>query len=130
MKPLVSKKVLVVDDSPIVRERLVSLLLEVPGVEIAGQADRAAQAIEAIKTLRPSVVVLDISMPGGSGLVVLQALQDIKPSPLIIVLTNFSHEAYRTKCLQLGADYFFDKSTEFEEVKYILERLPQPVEVA
>lgn len=61
---------------------------------------------------------------------VLQALQEIKPAPLIIVLTNFSHEAYRTKSLQLGADYFFDKSTEFEEVRYILERLPQPVEIA
>ncbi len=120
---------MVVDDSPIVRERLVDLIAEIPGVEVIGQAEAADKALEAINTLKPSVLVLDISMPGGSGFVVLEALQKTKSVPLIIVLTNLAHEIYRKKCLKMGADYFFDKSTEFEEVRYLLERLPQPAEL-
>lgn len=122
MKPLKRKSVMVIDDSLIVRERLVALLAEIPGVEIIGEADTAAQALEALPRLKPSVIVLDISMPGGSGFVVLEHLQNNPPAPLTIVLTNYDHEPYRKRALKLGADYFFDKSSQFEEIKAVLEK--------
>ncbi len=115
---------MVVDDSPIVRERLISLLSEIPGVEVVGEADTAAKAIATIPSLNPSVVILDISMPGGSGLLVLEALQKCPEPPLIIVLTNFAHDLYRKRCIQLGATCFFDKSSEFEAIKELLQPLP------
>jgi DNA-binding NarL/FixJ family response regulator len=62
-------------------------------------------------------------MPGGSGIQVLETIRKEKPAPLIIMLTNFTHEPYRQRCFKLGADYFFDKSSEFEKVKEILENL-------
>jgi DNA-binding NarL/FixJ family response regulator len=113
-----------VDDSPVVRDRLALLLSELPNVEVVGQADIAFEAIDSIRKLRPSVVVLDISMPGGSGLHVLETIKQDRPEVMAILLTNFAHDQYRQKCLQLGADYFFDKSTEFERVIEVLRQLP------
>lgn len=114
------KPVFIVDDSPVVRERLVTMISELPNVEIVGQADIAFEAIDSIRQLRPTFVVLDISMPGGSGMYVLETIKRERPGPTVIMLTNFAHDPYRQKCLQLGADYFFDKSTEFERVTEVL----------
>jgi DNA-binding NarL/FixJ family response regulator len=112
--------VFIVDDSPVVRERLAHMISELPDTEIVGQADIAFEAINSIRRSKPSVVVLDISMPGGSGIYVLENIKKEKPAPVVIMLTNFAHDQYRQKCLQLGADYFFDKSTEFEKVIEVL----------
>jgi DNA-binding NarL/FixJ family response regulator len=116
--------VFIVDDSPVVRDRLITMISELPNVEVVGQADIAFEAIHSIRQLRPSVVVLDISMPGGSGMHVLETIKKDRPEPLVIMLTNFAQDHYRQKCLQLGADYFFDKSTEFERVTEVLRNLP------
>lgn len=121
--PVRRNPVFIVDDSPVVRDRLVTLISELPNVEIVGQADIAFEAIHSIRRLRPAVVVLDISMPGGSGMYVLETVKKDRPVPVVIMLTNFAHEQYRQKCLQLGADYFFDKSTEFERVTEVLRQI-------
>lgn len=115
------KEVFIVDDSPIVRERLVSLLSDIPQVVVVGQAERPNEAVRQIQKLRPAVVVLDISMPGGSGLSVLQEIKKGGAAPMVIMLTNFAQDPYRQKCMSLGADYFFDKSSEFDKVKGVLE---------
>ena len=111
-----STTVFVVDDSTIVRERLITLLAEVPHVTIAGEADMARDAIAGIQSKRPHIVVLDISMPGGSGIKVLEAVKKDQPAPMVIMLTNFDHPQYRSRCMQLGADHFLDKSNSFERV--------------
>jgi DNA-binding NarL/FixJ family response regulator len=115
--------VFIVDDSPVVRNRLVHLLEDVPQVEVVGEADIAFEAINSIRRLRPQVVVLDISMPGGSGMYVLETLNKERPRPIVIMLTNFATDQYRRKCQQLGADYFFDKSREFHRVREVLHAL-------
>jgi len=117
-----------VDDSPVVRERLATLLSDLPSVEIVGQAEIAFEAISATRRLKPDVMLLDISMPGGSGIHVLEMVKKERPAPLVIMLTNFAHEQYRQKCLQLGADYFFDKSTEFEKVLSVLNPVNEATE--
>jgi DNA-binding NarL/FixJ family response regulator len=117
------KPIFIVDDSPVVRDRLVSMIAELPNVQVIGQADIAFEAINSIRKLRPSVVVLDISMPGGSGMYVLESIKKDRPGPKVIMLTNFTHDQYRQRCLQLGADYFFDKTTEFERVTEVLREL-------
>jgi DNA-binding response OmpR family regulator len=68
-------------------------------------------------------VILDIRMPGGSGMDVLQAIKREKQAPMVIMLTNYPYPQYRKKCLGLGADYFFDKSTEFEKVTELFKQL-------
>jgi DNA-binding NarL/FixJ family response regulator len=126
MTPVVSTKVFVVDDSTIVRERLITLLAEVPNVTIAGEAEMARDAISGIQSKRPDIVVLDISMPGGSGMKVLEAVKKDRPAPMVIMLTNFDHPQYRNRCMQLGADHFLDKSSNFERVIEIVRDFTPP----
>ena len=114
-------KVFIVDDSNVVRERLVSMLSELAGVEIIGQAEDAFSALEAIPVLKPDVVILDIYMPGSAtGMYVLERIRRERNPPTIIMLTNYSYEQYKKRCLGAGAAFFFDKSTEFEKVPEVL----------
>ena len=123
MKRAPRKKVLLVDDSRIVRERLAALISELPGVVLIGEACNVSEGVKKIRQLRPHIVVLDISMPGGNGIQVLEAVRKRGPAPHIIMLTNFAHEAYRERCLELGAEYFFDKSAEFENAVATIKQL-------
>jgi len=116
-------KVFIADDSTVLRDRLIEMLSELPGLEIIGHAQAVPEACASIKNLNPDVVILDIRMPGGSGIDVLQDIKKDKQSPLVIILTNYPYPQYRKKCLELGADYFFDKSTEFEKVTELFKRL-------
>ena len=117
-------KVFIVDDSKVVRERLVAMLSEHPEIEVVGQAEDAFSAIEAIPHLNPDVVILDIYMPGSAtGMYVLERIRRERNAPVIIMLTNYSYEQYRKRCLDAGAAFFFDKSTEFEKVPEVLKAL-------
>jgi len=118
-------KVFIVDDSLIVRERLSTMLDELTGIETVGQAENVAEAVSAIPKLQPDVVILDIRMPDGSGIDVLRTIKQGESSPVIIVLTNYPFPGYRQKCLQAGADFFLDKSTEFDQIPQLFERLKQ-----
>jgi len=116
-------KVFIADDSKVLRERLIEMLAELPDIEIIGQAQDVTGACTSIKKLNPDVVILDIRMPGGSGIDVLQEIKKDKQAPMVIILTNYPYPQYRKKCLGLGADYFFDKSTEFEKVTELFKQL-------
>lgn len=115
-----TKTVFIVDDSTVVRDRLAQMIAGLPGVDLVGQADIAFEALEGLRRLRPNCAVLDISMPGGSGIHVLETIKREQPALSVIMLTNFAQDQYRQKCLQLGADYFFDKTTQFEKVLEVL----------
>ena len=68
-------------------------------------------------------MILDIRLLGGSGIDVLRTLKQEKPSPHVIMLTNYPYPQYREKCLEAGADFFFDKSREFHQVTEVLQQL-------
>ena len=116
-------RVLVADDSEVFVQRLLRALGEIGGVEIVAQVRTGAEALQAIRNLQPEVVILDIRMPEGSGIDVLESLKRDKTATITIVLTNFAYPQYRKKCLQLGARFFFDKSAEFAKVGEALRRL-------
>lgn len=108
--------VFIVDDSKALRVRLVELLSGIEGVSIVGQARTAVEAIEGIRRLRPRVVILDIQMPGGSGLEVLKAVKEAPDAPIVLMLTNHPYQQYRERCFALGADYFLDKTRDFDKL--------------
>ncbi len=116
-------QVFLVDDSAIVRERLASMLSEIKYVEIAGEAENAHDALQDIEKLKPDAVILDIRMPDGNGIDVLEKIKKSRPAIQVIMFTNYPYPQYRKKCMNYGADYFFDKSTEFERVAEALKRL-------
>jgi|SRR6266513_1174923 len=113
-------KILIADDSLVVRDRLVALLTEVRGVEVVAQAKDATEAKSLATELRPDVAILDVRMPNGSGADVVREIKQLRPTPKVIVLTNYPHPENRKKCIERGADYFFDKSTEFKKVVAVL----------
>ena len=108
--------VFIADDSEPVRERLIALLSEIEGAEVIGQAGNHGEAVEGIRSLKPQVVILDIQMPGGSGIDVLKEIKRDSRPPVVLMLTNHADPFYRRRCIKEGADAFFDKSTEFTEV--------------
>ena len=118
-------KILIADDSDIVRERLRAMLSEITELENISQATDVLETLNSYQTMNPEVVILDIRMPGGSGIDVLQQVKKATKPPLVIVLTNYPYPQYRRKCIEAGADFFFDKSTEFDKVTEVLKKLKQ-----
>ena len=113
-------KVFLVEDSAPIRERLSELLTGVEGVEIVGEAETRADAIEGILRTAPDFVVLDFQLIGGTAVEVLRAVQPRLASTVFVVLTNHPGPQYRRLCVDAGADAFFDKSTEFERVRDVI----------
>jgi DNA-binding NarL/FixJ family response regulator len=117
--------VLVADDSPLVRGHLVEMLGRLDHVEVVGEAADTPSAVREAEAHRPEVVVLDIQMPGENGIVALQRIKQMLPKTWVIMLTNHADAFYRRKCLSAGASYFFDKSTEFQEVAEVVRQLAE-----
>jgi len=109
-------RILIVDDSRAVRTRMVRLLSGVEGVEVVGQAAEAQTAIASIQELKPEVVVLDLSLPDGSGLDVLKVFPVNTQRPQFLVFTNWATAQHRRKCLEAGAAHFFDKAHDVERL--------------
>jgi len=115
-------KVFIADDSPLFVERLTELLRDVPGIELAGQAGDVPESVRCIQQVKPDAVILDLQMSGGSGLDVLRAIRPDHPGLYVLICTNYPYPQYRKECLSAGANYFLDKSAEFEEIPAILYR--------
>ncbi len=116
-------KVLVVDDSAAVRRRLASRLRELEGVKLVAEATDGSGALWYSRTLVPDVVLLDLSLPGPSGIEVLSRLKATENPPVVIVPTNHANESYRAACLGRGADFFFDKSQQFDDMVELVREL-------
>jgi DNA-binding NarL/FixJ family response regulator len=110
------KQVLIVDDSEQIRQRLATQLAESTQIRVAGQADNGRDAISAVQRLRPDAVILDIQMPGSSGIQVLKTIKALHPDVMVIILTNFDDAQYRRHCRQLGADHFLNKTLELGKI--------------
>jgi len=114
-------RLFIADDSEILRSRLVDILFDIVGVEIIGQEGDVNKAIDAIKRLKPEVVIMDIQIPGGNGILALEIIKGIENPPIVIMFTNYPYLQYRKKCMDLGADHFFYKATEFEKLIKLIE---------
>jgi DNA-binding NarL/FixJ family response regulator len=116
---------LIVDDSAVIRRRLVSMLSEIPGVQMVGEAAGAVDGAKLIRNKHPDVVIIDIRMPDRSGIGLLEDIKNDPERPTIIILTNYPYAAYQKRCMELGASYFFDKTTEFTELETVVRELAQ-----
>lgn len=125
-------RVVIVEDSAIIRARLAESLAEIPNVEIVGQVETEGDALAVLRQQRWDVAVLDLQLKQGTGLGVLKGLGSVArpPNAKIIVFTNYAFPQYRDRSMALGADYFFDKSREFNRVREVLAGMaggPAPV---
>lgn len=122
-------KVLIVDDSEAVREALKDILSEIKIVELIGEAMDGEFGIDLVTKLEPHVIILDLNMPKMNGLDVLSFVKKNYPSIIVIVMTNYPTEYFRLKCEKLGADYFFDKSNEFELIYKALDDVGKKLKI-
>ena len=120
-KPL---RVYVVEDSPIL-ERLLTSAIVAAGAEMTGCSADAETAIGDVFALQPDLILIDLRLASGSGFDVLRALQDhnLVPDAIKVVLTNHAKAEYENLSLRLGADRFFDKSSETSEALALISAL-------
>ena len=105
-------KILLVEHAWVVRERLRSLMAGVAHALPVVEADGDIAARRHLAAYRPVLVVLDPCLRGGGGLALIAHTRSVQPTTTIVVLTNQVHPEYQDRCLELGADHFFDKSKE------------------
>ena len=79
----------------------------------------------ASRKMKPDALILDLQMPGGSGLDVLRAIRVEHPHLHVLICTNYPYPQYREECMTAGANFFLDKSAEFEKIPAILRELIQ-----
>jgi DNA-binding NarL/FixJ family response regulator len=116
-------KIFIVDDSMPIVVRLTNILSGEENLKIVGIANNATKAIEYISKSNPDVVILDIHMPDGNGIDILKQIKKEKPATVVLMLTNYTESEYRKICTKEGADFFLDKSIEFEKVIDICKNL-------
>ncbi|MDO8778357.1 MAG: response regulator [Burkholderiaceae bacterium] len=109
-------KLLIVDDSELIRTRLIGLFDGIPGIEAIHTAVTLAQTLESVRRVLPTLVILDLHFPDGNAIPIINTIKVLAPGVQIAMLSNDASEFNRRKCLVIGADWFFDKSTEFESL--------------
>jgi two-component system, NarL family, response regulator NreC len=114
-------RVLIVDDQNVLRAAFKSLLGQGETVEIAGDCADARSAIEQTGRLRPDVVLLDISMPGLSGLDAIEPLREAHPRVRILMLTHHEGESFVDQALRAGADGYLSKDSDPSELTLAIE---------
>ena len=115
----------IVEDSPVVLERLVEAVRDVPNARVVGSAEAVVSALEGVRAAQPRVLILDVQLRDGSGFRQLKRMRaegECRPETVIIV-TNYPNDDYRSASRECGADHFFDKGSEFHKVREVLLRL-------
>ena len=116
-------KVFIAESSKIGLRRLLMQLGEIREFEFVGYAVTASSAVVSIDAIKPDIVILDLELKESSGLEVLKTVKRQTPGIVFIILTNSAVEQYRSHCKELGAEYFFDRSTEFHKIPDVLKTI-------
>jgi two-component system, NarL family, response regulator DevR len=105
-----------VEDAAIIRERFTALFSAIPDLAMVGQSGSAPEAVRQILRLRPDIAVLDVFLADGSGIDVLKQIRPQLPNAVVIMMTTEPDDAYRNQSLRAGADHFFDKANEYQQI--------------
>jgi DNA-binding NarL/FixJ family response regulator len=104
-------RTLLVDDESLIRAGLRFILESAPDVEIVGEAEDGDQAVDAVRSLRPDVVLMDIRMPRSDGLAATEAIRELARPPAVVILTTFDTDEHVFTALEAGACGFLLKDT-------------------
>lgn len=113
-------KILLVEDSRVLRDRIRGMIAAIPEAIMVAETGSESDALSSLEQHHPDVVVIDLRLTSGSGLSVLEHVKAVYPTTIAIVLTNYGQPEYRSKCMALGADFFFDKSLNIDAFNDLL----------
>lgn len=113
-------RILIADDSHFIISWLQDMLSIYKNLEIVGEYTNGPDTLEGLRILKPDLAIIDIKMPGFSGLEVLKEIRKENETVKIIILTFFAMDHYREQAVLAGADYFFSKVDDFEKVTIVV----------
>ncbi len=116
-------KILIADDHTIVREGLKQILADVPDIKVAGEASSGQETLKKVRSHPYDILLLDISLPGMSGLDVLKQIKCIKPKLPVLVLSMYPEEQYATRSLRAGAAGYLTKESASDELIAAIRRV-------
>jgi DNA-binding NarL/FixJ family response regulator len=114
---------LVVDDSPLIILKITELLEDVRNISLLRSCGTYKDALRLLSEIQPDVVLLDINLPDNSGIQLLSYIKDSFLNIVVIMCTNHAHDYYSQLCYTLGANYFVDKSKDFEKIPLLISSL-------
>ena len=120
-RPIVPKnsrkcRILIVDDHPLLREGLRGVINRVPGMVVCGEAENASQAMNAVQKLAPDLALVDITLPGKSGLELVKDLKVTHPQLAILAISMHDESLYAERVLRAGANGYITKQQPPEEL--------------
>lgn len=120
--------IVLIEDSPLMRQTLMTLLADVVGIAVVGEAADESTAIELLQREQPRLAIIDLELQAGSGFGVLQAIFKAPERfghPRTVVFSSHDHRVVREHCFALGVEGFFDKATQFNDLlAYVRQTLP------
>lgn len=116
-------RVVIADDSTLICDRVLNVLRAFPQVEVVGIFSNGTDTLKSIQTLNPDLAIVDIKMPGMSGLEVLKRTRSEGNSLRFIILTFHATDDYRQLAMEAGADHFFSKVDDFEKIEVVIKEM-------
>ncbi|MBL1212685.1 MAG: response regulator [Ignavibacteriae bacterium] len=113
--------ILLVENSEMFSSWVAAQIQKIPGAEITAIITECDAAIAEVKSNTPDVVVLDLNINGGNGMDVLKTIKKNKLKTKVLVFTNYT--VFKEQCMEYDAEYFFDKSNDFEELIFTIEKM-------
>ena len=110
------KRILLIDDHPIVRERLGELIAQEPDLAVCGEAEDAVEAVKAVEALRPDLAIVDITLKDTYGIELIKQLKDLHPALPILVLSMHDESLYGERALRAGASGYLTKQEATKKV--------------
>ena len=115
--------VLVVDDSPLIIVKISELLEDVENISLLPSCGTYKDALHLLSQIQPDVILLDINLPDKSGIQLLTYIKSSFHNTVVIMYTNHANNYYSQLCYTLGANYFVDKSKDFEKIPLFISSL-------
>lgn len=116
-------RLLLADDHPVLREGMADLLVLRSNIEIVGQASTGQQAVELAHILRPDVILMDIEMPGLSGIEATRQIRATLPEVQVLIFSGFDDEEYVRSALKVGASGFMLKTSSADQIAKAVEQI-------
>jgi two-component system, NarL family, invasion response regulator UvrY len=116
-------KVLIIDDHAVVRQGLKTILADISGVNVAGEASNSADALRLLREQEWGLVLLDISLPGKSGLELLKVIKGEHPGTPVLVLSMYPEDQYALRVLKSGADGYLTKESAPDQLVHAVRKV-------